>query len=180
MGRLKKIALTVYLLAGIVVVGGFAGLMFGPFTSRFAEVFQKPVPRILLAVSLFIVCIHMLTTVVRMLADRPAPDCVHPNGAPDIEVSTAALASVARVAAADRDLMIEDVSARVSGHDRELVTIKLELIAFTDQGLEGLAHRIQQRVTDACESMLGTSGVRVQVRFLPSKTEIVTKEVSGE
>lgn len=178
MDRFRKIALVVYLIAGIVVAGMFAGSLFGPLTGRFELILARPVVRLLVAVCLAVVALHLVATVVRLCVERPAPDCVHPGGNPDIEVSIEALASVACVAAADRDIMVESVDARVTGRERDAVRITVEAIAFTDTGLEGLAHRIQQRVADACESMLGTSGVTARVRFLPSKT--VTKEVPGE
>ena len=53
----------------------------------------------------------------------------------------------------------------------------VEAIAFTDQGLDALAQRMQRRVETACEALLGTPGVVARIRFLPSKTTIVTKEV---
>ena len=34
MKRVRKVAIVVYLLAGIVVVGAFAGSLFGPYTDR--------------------------------------------------------------------------------------------------------------------------------------------------
>ena len=43
-----------------------------------------------------------------------------------------------------------------------------------------MAHRMQQRVQDACEAMLGCPGVHVRVRFLPSKTTTEIKEASDE
>lgn len=180
MGRFRKVALAVYLLASAIVVGGFAGSLFGPFTGRFARLLATPWIRMLVVVCLLVLCVHMLVTVVRMIADRPEPECIRLGGNPDIEVSLEALASMARVAAADRDVMVEEVRARVSGREREQVRIKIDAIAFTDQGLEGLAHRVQQRVADACASMLGVDAASVCVRFLPSKTVTVTKEGTDE
>lgn len=177
MGGLRKVALAVYLLAGIVVAGGFAGSLFGPYTERFAVLFSQPVPRTVVAVCLVVVCLQMIVTLIRVLIDRPEPAAMRLSGNPDIEVSVGAVASVARVAASDdRDVMVEDVEARVVGRERDGIRVRVTAIALIDQGIEGLAYRLQQRVADACTSMLGTSGVTVQVRFLPSKTVTMNKE----
>ena len=177
MARIRKVALAVYLLAGIVVAGALAGSLFGPYTPRFAELLARPVVRAVVAVCLAIVCIQMLVTLIRMIAERPEPASVRLSGNPDIEVSTDAIASTAHVAAADRDIMVEDVEAHVTGRERDAVRVRVTAIALIDQGLEGLAFRMQQRVADACAALLGSTPVTVQVRFLPSRTETVTKEV---
>jgi hypothetical protein len=39
---------------------------------------------------------------------------------------------------------------------------------------------MQQRIEEACDTMLGTPGTTTRVRFLPSKTTVQTVEVSGE
>ena len=101
-------------------------------------------------------------------------------GNPNIEVSVAALASVARAAAEDADVMIEHVEARVAGRDKGEARITIEAIALTQQNLEGLALRVQDRAQEACDQMLGVPGAQVKVRFLPSTTVTVTKEVAGE
>ena len=43
-----------------------------------------------------------------------------------------------------------------------------------------LAAAMQQRIEEACDTMLGTPGTTARVRFLPSKTTVQTVEVSGE
>ena len=178
MAGFKKIALAVYLLAGIVVAGGFAGSLFGPYTERFSLLLAQPAARVLVVVCLVVVCIQMLLTLVRVIAERPEPASVRLGGDPNIEVSVDAIASAARIAAADRDIMVEDVEAHVTGHERDAVRVRVTAIALIDQGLEGLAFRLQQRVAEACEALLGATPVTVQVHFLPSKTETVSsKEV---
>lgn len=177
MVRVGKIARAAYLVSGIVVVGGFAGSLFGPYTDRFSAFLSQPVARALVAVCLIVMCVQLVASLTRLLVDRPEPESMRLDGNPDIEVTTDTIVSVARVAAAeDHDVMIEDVEAHVTGRDREGVRVRVTAIALIDQGVEGLAFRLQQRVNNACESMLGTSGVTVQVRFLPSKTVTVTKE----
>ena len=76
--------------------------------------------------------------------------------------------------------VIEGVEGRIIGRDRDRARLLVEAIAFTDEGLAGLAHGIQQRVTDACTRLLGTAGIEVRVRFLPSKTTIIAREVPDE
>ena len=177
MARIRKVVLAVYLLSGIVVTGALTGSLFGPYTARFAELLARPVARVVVAVCLVIVGIQMIATLIRMIAERPESVSVRLGGNPDIEVSTDAIASTARVAAADRDTMVEDVEAHVTGRERDAVRVRVTAIALIDQGLEGLAFRMQQRVADACSALLGSTPVTVQVRFLPSRTETVTKEV---
>ena len=178
MGAFKKIALAVYLLAGIVVAGSLAGSLYGPYTERISLLLEHPLARVVVAICLIVVCMQMLATLVRVVVDRPEPTAMRLDGNPDIEVTADAIASVARVAAADdRDVMVEDVEVHVLGRGKDAARVRVTAIALIGQGIEGLAFRLQQRVVDACESMLGTTGVTVQVRFLPSKTVTVTKEV---
>lgn len=180
MRRVRIFALIVYVLAGICVVGMFAGSLFGPYTARFAELLSLVWVRIALAVCLAIVCAQLIAVVVALIIDRPEPTCVRLEGNSDIEVSVDALTSVARVAATDPDILVEDIRARVVGRDKSEVQIHVDAIALVEHGLEGLARQVQQRVQEACERTLGTTGVSVSVRFLPSKTVTVTKEVAGE
>ena len=177
MARIRKVALAVYLLAGIVVAGALAGSLFGPYVAHFDELLSRPAVRLVVAVCLVVVCLQMLVTLIRMIVDRPAPAAVRLGANPDIEVSTEAIASTARAAAVDRDLLVEDVSAAVTGRGRDAVRVRVTAIALIDQGLEGLAFRLQQRVADACSALMGPTPVTVQVHFLPSRTETVTKEV---
>ena len=58
-----------------------------------------------------------------------------------------------------------------------------EVLISSDVGVETtvkIIRRIEERVQGACEQLLGATGVTVLVRFLPSKTTTVTREVSGE
>ena len=102
------------------------------------------------------------------------------GGDASIEVSVAALASIARVAAEREDIMVESVHGRVVGRDRNEVHFTIEAIAFVNDGLGELAARVQCQVNDACNAMLGVEGVTTLVRFLPSTTTVVSKEVSRE
>ena len=77
-------------------------------------------------------------------------------------------------------MLIESVTGRIAGRDRERVRLTVEAIAFQDEGLDRLAERMRERVGDACERLLGSTYTEVRIRFLPSKTTIVTKEVPDE
>lgn len=178
----KKLCAVVYLVAAVVVAGGFAALQFGypDLRARAATMLAHPAGRIALIVSLVVLGLGVLITVIRVLIERRSPASVHPAGNPHIEVRLAAISSVARATAAAEDVMVERVQTRVVGLDESQVRVTLELIAFTEIGLESLGKRIQLRVEEACERMLGAPGVTVQVIFLPSTTTTVTKEVSGE
>ena len=178
----KKCCAVLYLVAAVVVAGGFAAQEFGDqsLRARVAQLLDHPAGRIALIASLAILALGTLIMVVRVLIERRPPTSVHPAGNPHIEVRLAAVSSVARAAVSGEDVMIERVQSRVVGHDASQVSVTLELIAFTDIGLESLGKRIQLRVQEACERMLGAPGVTVRVAFLPSTTTTVTKEVSRE
>lgn len=182
MRLLKKFGAVLYLAAAIVVVGGFACTHFAPplLSRRIDMLLSHPGGRIVLIASLVIVGVGVLLSALVALFEQRPPSSVHPAGNPNIEVRLAALTSAARVAAQTEDILVEDVRARVVGHNEDQVRVVLEVIAFTDTGLEPLGRRIEERVRAACEQLLGATGVTVSVRFLPSKTTTVTREVSGE
>lgn len=179
---LKKFGAVLYLAAAIVVVGGFACAQFAPplISRRIDALLNHPAGRIALIASLVVVGAGVLLSALVALFEQRPPSSVHPAGNPGIEVRLAALASAARVAAQAEDVLVEDVRARVVGHNEDQVRMTLEVIAFTNTGLEPLGRRIEERVRQACEQLLGATGVTVLVRFLPSKTTTVTREVSGE
>ena len=77
-------------------------------------------------------------------------------------------------------VMVEHVEARVQGSDESLVRFKVDAIALDDRDVASLATAMQQRIEEACDTMLGTPGTTARVRFLPSKTTVQTVEVSGE
>lgn len=177
---LKNIARVICILAGVVVIGSFFGSQYGPFTDRFADFSEQFAFHVVLIVCMVILGLNTLLMLGRLLFERRPPTCVHTGGDPDIEVTLAAITSVARAAAQeDPDVMIEDLTARVVGRDRSTARVAIDAISLTGRDLESTAQRMQQRVTDACRTMLGTEGVTVRVRFLPSKTTTI-KEVPGE
>ena len=129
------------------------------------------------AVCLSIVALNMLAVLIFLFVDRPEPTCLRLDGDADIEVTTDALASIARTAASERDVMVEDVRVSIAGRDRARADISIEAILLARCDIESVAHRVQHRVQTACDDMLGVSGARVRVRFLPSTTETITKEL---
>lgn len=180
---LKRIVALVYLLASAAVVGGAGLYVFGPYTDDISRLFDRfPLGSLVFfGVCLGIVGLGALVGFCRLFFSRREPDCVCPDGDASIEVSLAAIESCARMAApGDDDIMIERVEGRILGGDRAGVRLMVEVIAFTDEGREALGARVRDRVTTACENMLGAPGVTVRVRFLPSKTTVQTVEVSGE
>ena len=182
MRLLKKFGAVLYLAAAIVVVGGFACAQYAPslISRRVDALLAHPAGRIVLILSLVIVGAGVLLSALFALLEHRPPSSVHPAGNPHIEVRLAALSSAARAAAEAEDILVEDVRTRVMGHNDSQVRVTLEVIAFTDTGLEALGRRIEESVQGACEQLLGATGVTVLVRFLPSKTTTVTREVSGE
>lgn len=180
MRRIRRIGLALYLIAAVVVAGACAGSLFGPYTERIGTLMHSGTGRIVMAVCLVVVALNALAVIVYLMLDRPEPSCMRLSANPDIEVTTDALVSIARTAAAERDVMVEDVRVRVVGRDRAGVDVRIDAIALAPLDLDGVARRVQRRVQDACDGMLGVPGARVQVRFLPSKTVTVVKEVAGE
>lgn len=178
MRAVRKILAAILLLATAAVVALCACRLTGVRLGGVERALATPAGHIVLYVLLGIVAVGVLVVSIVVFAERPEPSSVRVAGNPGIEVTVSALAAVARrAAAAGEDVMIEDVEGRVLGRDRSEVRLTIEAIAFTEQGLEQTAQRMQQRVVEACETTLGTSGVQARVRFLPSKTTIETKEV---
>lgn len=181
MRAFKRFIALLYFAAALFVLGGFAGLMFGPYRGRFESLFERMPARVALIVCLIVMALGVLVAVCRLVFTRREPTCVRPAGNPDIEVTLAALESCARTAAASgEDVMIERVRGRLTARDASAVHFEVEAIAFTDHGLDQVARRMQERVEAACAEMLGTATVSARVRFLPAKTTTVTKEVSRE
>ncbi|WP_102372724.1 hypothetical protein [Enorma phocaeensis] len=181
MRALKKICTIVYLLSAVVVAGGFACLQFGSehVRNRIAELLGHPAGRIVLIVCTVVLLLGVLITALLVFAERSPLTSVHPGGNPNIEVRLAALTSVARAAAEENDVLVDRVRSRVVGRDGTRALITLEVIAFTQTGLADLGAHVQEHVTEACERMLGSPGVTVRIRFLPSKTTVI-KEGSRE
>lgn len=178
---LKRALAIVYLAAAIVALGTIACQFWGPYTYRFMLLMRDPMPRIVVTVCAGVVALGVLVSFFCLMLARREPSCVHPAGERNIEVTLAALSSCAR-AAAERDdrVMIEHIEARVQGPDESCVRFKVEAIALDDRDVASLAASMQQRIEEACDTMLGTSGTSARVRFLPSKTTVQTVEVSGE
>ena len=172
---LKRALAIVYLATAIVALGTLVCQFWGPYTYRFMLLMRDPMPRIVVTACAGVVAIGVLVSFFRLMS------CVHPAGERNIEVTLAALSSCAR-AAAERDdrVMVEHVEARVQGPDDSHVRFKVEAIALDDKDVASLATAMQQRIEEACDTMLGTPGTTTRVRFLPSKTTVQTVEVSGE
>lgn len=180
MGGIKKLCAIVYLVASSLLLGTLLASQVGPYTARIAELRSHDSFRWFIAACLAICALQMLYVLARVIFDRPEPDCVHPGGSPDIEVTASALESAATIAARDDDALIEDVRCRVHGRDGSSIRIEIDSIALTEHGLDELAARMQRRVESALADLLGPVAATVRVRFLPSKTTTVTREVSDE
>ena len=178
MRAIRKVLAAVFLIAGACVLGLFCAKLAGVPLGHIERLLNTTAGHVAAYVLAGITGLGILVVAIAAFAERPEPSCIHPAGHPDIEVSLAALSSAAaKAAAGDDDVLIESVEGRVAGKDRDEVRLTVEVIAFTEDGLEPLAQRIRQRVESACETLLGTTGVTARVRFLPAKTTIVTKEV---
>lgn len=180
MGRAKRLAAGLYLVAGAVVVATFSAAAFGPFGPRLTSMLGHPAFRAFLGACLAICALQLLYTLGRIVFDRPEPACVHPQGAPDVEVTLAALESVARSAARVDGLIVEEVRCGIKGRDASSILVEVQAIALEESALDGLASRVSDRVRSALDSLLGPSSARVRVRFLPSKTTTVTREVHND
>lgn len=180
MRTVKKILAGIYLLAAVIALGTCALLMLNARVPRLHALMSQPAFRIMVCVAACLTAFGVLIQVLRTFFAPREPSCVRLGGDASIEVSVAALASIARVAAEREDIMVESVHGRVVGRDRNEVHFTIEAIAFVNDGLGELAARVQCQVNDACNAMLGVEGVTTLVRFLPSTTTVVSKEVSRE
>ena len=173
---LKRALAIVYLAAAVVALGTLVCQFWGPYTYRFMLLMRDPLPRIVVTACGGVVALGVLVGFFRLMFARREPSCVHPAGERNIEVTLAALSSCARTAAEHDDrVMVEHVEARVQGSDESRVRFKVD-----DRDVASLAAAMQQRIEEACDTMLGTPGTTARVRFLPSKTTVQTVEVSGE
>lgn len=177
MRRMRKIGVALYLIAAVVVTGLFTGSQFGPHTDRFNALLTVPWVRVLVFASACVVLIQMAVLLIAAIADRPEPAFLRLAGDARLEVALPALVSISRTAAERDDVLIEEVGAHVRGRDRSEAHIEIEAIALVDGDLAALGQEMQGSVQRACEQMLGVPGVSVRVRFLPSKTVTVTREV---
>ncbi len=177
---IKRLLAFVYIVASAAVLGTFGAYLFSPAKNQFVVLFKEPVVRYGLLVCMVVAGLGALIGGLRLLFARKPVLCVHPHGNPNIEVSVGAIESVARTAAQDPEALIEDVRARVQGRDASEASVYVEAIALGRENLDVRAERIRERVQTACQNMLGGEAVSVRVRFLPSKTTIVTQEVAHE
>lgn len=177
MGRVKKLCAVVYLISCALALGTFAASLYGPAAGSVEALLEKPAFRIVLAVCLSVCALQALWVLLRVIIERPEPDCVRIDGADEVQVTLAAIESVARTAAREDDVLIEEVRGSIQGRDASGVRVAIDAIALTDSGLDELAERMRERVENALQTMLGTPASSVRVRFLPSKTTTVTKEV---
>lgn len=176
MGRLKKVAASFYLVAGALVLCSFIGSLAGPFAPRFAELLELPAYQVLMVACAAICVLQMLYVLGCILFDRPEPRCVHPLGTLDFEVTIPALESVARTAAQQDDVLVDRVQVRIRGREANAVHITIEAIAL-EEGLDAIAESMRHRVERALRDTLGASCSSVRIRFLPTRTTVVTKEV---
>lgn len=176
MGRLKKVAASVYLVAGALVLCSFIGSLAGPFAPRFAELLELPAYQVLMVSCAAICVLQMLYVLGCILFDRPEPRCVHPLGTPDFEVTIPALESVARTAAQQDVVLVDRVQVRIRGREANAVHITIEAIAL-EEGLGVIAESMRHHVERALRDTLGASCSSVRIRFLPTRTTVVTKEV---
>ena len=115
MRALRRILALIYLLSGALVIAMFAGYLFSPAARNIEVLFQKPAVRIVLLVCMVILGLGTLVATIRMIAHRRVVTCVHPQANPDIEVSLAAIESVARSAAQDPTALIaQRIQGRVT------------------------------------------------------------------
>lgn len=180
MRLIKKILAAIYLVVAVISLGACAGLAVPATASRFAALLERPVVRVVVIVAACLTALGVLIQVLRTFFAPREVTCVRLGGDENIEVSVSALSSIARAAAEREDIMVESVRGKVQGRDKSEVRLTIEAIAFVNEGLDELAVRVQRQVDAACAEMLGTVAVTTRVRFLPSKTTVVSKEVSRE
>ena len=125
------------------------------------------------------VAVAALIMFIRALARGVEPASIRLGANGDIEVRLAAIESCARTAASeDPDVLIDRVDARVCGKARDEGRFTIDAIYLGDSDLKSRAEEVQRAVERACDRMLGIEATAVRVRFLPSKTVTLSKEVN--
>ena len=135
MGRFKKLCAVVYLLSCVVALGTFAASLFGPAAGRVEALLDKPAFRIVLAVCLVICALQALWVLLRVIIERPEPDCVRIDAAGEVQVALTAIESVARAAAREEDVLVEEVRGYITGRDSSGVRVAIDAIALIESGL---------------------------------------------
>ena len=177
---LKRALAIVYLVAAVVALGTLVCQFWGPYTYRFMLLMRDPLPRIVVTACGGVVALGVLVCFFRLVFARREPSCVHPAGERNIEVTLAALSSCARTAAERDDrVMVEHGEARVQGSDESRVRFKVDAIALDDRDVASLAAAMQQRIVEACDTMLGTPGTTTSVRSPPPPPPAPPAEVNG-
>lgn len=179
---LRKLVAIVYLAAALCALGWFGGMVFTSYSARLTLLLRHEyTARIAVLVSIGITSLGVLITVARLLFSRPEPKSLKLEGAQQIEVALAAVESCARAtAAAEDDMLVERVMGRIQGSGSTRVRLVVELIYLGDENLKSLGNRVRDDIERSCSDLLGSEAVSVRVRFLPTKTKTLTKEVSGE
>ncbi len=178
----KKFLAVVYLAAAVCTLGWFGGMVFTTYSPRLTLLLRHEfAARVAVAVSLGITSFGVLVTVLRALFARAEIKSMRVDGTPEVEVALAAIESCARAAASEEeDVLVDRVLGRLKGSDKARVALTLELIYLGEEDLKSVGARVREHVECACSKMTGTEDVAVRVRFLPTKTKTLTKEVSGE
>ena len=104
MRTVKKILAGIYLLAAVIALGTCALLMLNARVPRLHALMSQPAFRIMVCVAACLTALGVLIQVLRTFFAPREPSCVRLGGDASIEVSVAALASIARVAAEREDI----------------------------------------------------------------------------
>ena len=178
---LKRALAIVYLAATIVALGTLVCQFWGPYTYRFMLLMRDPMPRIVVTACGGVVAIGVLVSFFRLMFARREPSCVHPGGGAQYRGHARGAFFVrqgcCRARRSRDDRACRGPRPRFRRFARRF---KVEAIALDDKDVASLATAMQQRIEEACDTMLGTPGTTTRVRFLPSKTTVQTVEVSGE
>ncbi len=179
---LKKLLAIVYLAAAICALGWFGGMVFTTYSARLTLLLRHEyAARIAVLASIGITALGVLITVLRLLMSRPEPKGLKLEGGQQVEVALAAVESCARAtAAAEDDMLVERVMGRIQGTGAARVRLVIELAYLGDEDLKSVGNRVGANIERACNGLLGAEAVSVRIKFLPTKTKTLTKEVSGE
>lgn len=143
------------------------------------EIAAHPSARIAATAMACLVAVAAVVAFIRTLVRGKEPASIHLGANGNIEVRLAAIESCARTAASeDPDVLVDRVDARVCGKERDGVRFTIDAIYLGDADLAPRAEKMQRAVAAACDRMLGVEVTSVRVRFLPSKTVTLSKEVN--
>ena len=147
MGRFKKLCAVVYLLSCVVALGTFAASLFGPATGRVEALLDKPAFSIVLVVCLVICALQALWVLLRVIIERPEPDCVRIDaaGVPNMVSSAASTRWRMRWATSSKPVSVKAMASMATRTPEESLPVMRPCTSSTSTS----SSRAAARATDS-------------------------------